>query len=77
MKGANSKIFIFKTVESVRDKAKFFAKRLYKSMKGLGTNDNQLIRIVVTRCEVDMEDIKQAFVQDYGDTLEEFIRVKS
>uniref|UniRef100_A0A6M2DP87 Annexin n=1 Tax=Xenopsylla cheopis TaxID=163159 RepID=A0A6M2DP87_XENCH len=61
-------------VESVRDKAKFFAKRLYKSMKGLGTNDNQLVRIVVTRCEVDMGDIKRAFAQEYGDTLEEFIK---
>ncbi|XP_026468259.1 annexin B11-like isoform X2 [Ctenocephalides felis] len=61
-------------VESVNNKAKFFAKRLYKSMKGLGTNDSQLIRIVVTRCEVDMGDIKQAFVSEYGDTLEDFIK---
>ena len=30
----------------------YWAERLYKSMKGLGTSDNMLIRLVVSRCEV-------------------------
>lgn len=36
----------------VTNKAEYFASRLHKSMAGLGTNDKQLIRVVVTRSEV-------------------------
>jgi len=62
-------------VKSVRNKAAFFAERLHDSMSGLGTKDKALIRIMVTRCEVDMVDIKNAFQAKYGKTLESFISV--
>jgi hypothetical protein len=62
-------------VKSVRDKSGFFAERLHNSMAGLGTKDKALIRIMVTRCEVDMVDIKNAFQNKYGKTLESFISV--
>lgn len=52
----------------------FFAERLYKSMKGLGTDDRTLIRIMVSRCEVDMVQIKQEFERTYGKTLNSFIQ---
>ncbi|XP_014478613.1 PREDICTED: annexin B9-like isoform X1 [Dinoponera quadriceps] len=60
-------------VKCVKNRAGFFAEQLYKSMKGLGTDDSRLIRLVVTRCEVDMGEIKCAFVQQYGESLEDFI----
>jgi hypothetical protein len=62
-------------VKSVRNKAAFFAERLHDSMAGMGTKDQALIRIMVTRCEVDMVDIKNAFQAKYGKTLESFISV--
>lgn len=62
-------------MKSVRDKAAFFAERLHESMAGMGTKDRALIRIMVTRCEVDMVDIKNAFQRKYGKTLESFISV--
>ena len=40
------------TVETVRNRPEFFADKLYKSMKGIGTDDATLIRIIVTRSEV-------------------------
>lgn len=44
-------------------------------MKGLGTDDDRLIRLVVTRCEIDMGEIKEIFRQRYNESLEDFISV--
>lgn len=53
----------------------FFAEKLHKSMKGLGTEDRDLIRLVATRSEIDMGEIKDAFAEQYGETLAECISV--
>lgn len=54
--------------------AEYFAERLYKSMAGMGTNDTSLIRLMVTRSEIDMVDIKQEFQKKYNKTLKSFIK---
>ena len=40
------------SVRCVHSRSMYFAEKLYKSMKGAGTDDTTLIRIVVSRCEV-------------------------
>uniref|UniRef100_S4RNL1 Annexin n=1 Tax=Petromyzon marinus TaxID=7757 RepID=S4RNL1_PETMA len=60
-------------VKCLRNTQGFFAERLYKSMKGLGTKDSTLIRIMVSRCEVDLFDIRREFKQLYGKSLHSFI----
>ncbi len=43
-------------VMCVRNRSDYFAEQLYKSMKGAGTDDDTLIRIIVARCEVCVEE---------------------
>lgn len=62
-------------VRAIRNLSGFFAKRLHGSMSGMGTDDRRLIRIIVTRSEVDMGDIKLNYAAKYGKTLAEAISV--
>uniref|UniRef100_A0A4D5R961 Annexin n=1 Tax=Scolopendra viridis TaxID=118503 RepID=A0A4D5R961_SCOVI len=60
-------------VQCVRSIPAYFAERLYRAMKGFGTDDRTLIRIVAVRSERDMVLIKSEFEKNYGRTLEHFI----
>jgi len=60
-------------VRCARSKPAYFAERLYKSMKGAGTNDKALIRAMVSRSEVDLVVVKTKFQIKYEQTLEAFI----
>jgi hypothetical protein len=60
-------------LHAVTNKPRYFAERLHWSMKGLGTNDDTLIRIIVSRCEIDMVQIIAEFQKVFGKSLESFI----
>lgn len=45
--------------------------------QGLGTTDSVLMRIMVSRAEIDMQDIKENFQKMYGKSLHSFIKVRS
>lgn len=60
-------------VKCAQDKPRFFAEKLYHSMKGLGTDDGTLMRIMISRSEIDLVQIKKAFSDMYGKTLARFI----
>ncbi|XP_059616229.1 annexin B11 isoform X2 [Phlebotomus argentipes] len=61
-------------ISVVCNKTEYFASLLKKSMAGIGTNDRQLIRLVVTRCEIDLADIKTTFERLYGKSLKSWIK---
>ncbi|KAK6970182.1 annexin A6 [Biomphalaria glabrata] len=61
-------------VQVIRNKSAYFASELHRAMKGLGTDDNTLVRIVASRCEVDMVQIKEEFQKAYKQTLAMFIQ---
>jgi hypothetical protein len=47
----------------------YFAERIHDSISGIGTKDNKLIRNIVSRCEIDMPQIKQCYRSMYGRDL--------
>ena len=49
--------------------SEYFATRIRTAIKGAGTNDKMLIRVIVSRHEIDMKIIKQYFKQLYGKDL--------
>lgn len=63
-------------VKCVTNKSEFFASQLKRSMAGLGTNDRRLIRLMVTRCEIDLEDVKEIFLRKYNESLRSYVKVK-
>uniref|UniRef100_A0A914H5T6 Annexin n=1 Tax=Globodera rostochiensis TaxID=31243 RepID=A0A914H5T6_GLORO len=68
-------------VECVRNRHAFFAKLLQNATKGffgignlgIGTRDSDLIRLIVSRAECDMAEIKDQYMQMYNTTLENAI----
>uniref|UniRef100_A0A8C8K2V4 Annexin n=1 Tax=Oncorhynchus tshawytscha TaxID=74940 RepID=A0A8C8K2V4_ONCTS len=56
-------------VKCAGSKPAFFAERLNLAMKGKGTRTKILTRVMVSRSEVDMARIKQAYQKTFGKTL--------
>ena len=52
----------------------YFADRIRKACKGMGTNDKLLIRILVTRDEIDLADINKVYIAKYHKTLVEQVK---
>ncbi|XP_008315069.2 annexin A5b isoform X2 [Cynoglossus semilaevis] len=61
-------------VKCARSVPTYFAETLYYSMKGMGTDDDTLIRVMVTRSEVDMMDIRGLFRKLFGTSLHKMIK---
>ncbi|GFR93945.1 annexin [Elysia marginata] len=61
-------------VMNIRSRPMFFAEKLRDAMKGLGTDERTLIRIIVSRSEIDMVQIKECFLQLTKKTLWRWIK---
>lgn len=49
--------------------AQYFAKKAYKAMKGAGTDENTLFRVIISRAEIDMDDIREYYFRDWNTDL--------
>uniref|UniRef100_A0A8C3MF36 Annexin n=3 Tax=Passeriformes TaxID=9126 RepID=A0A8C3MF36_GEOPR len=61
-------------VKCIRSVPAYFAETLYYSMKGAGTDDDTLIRVMVSRSEVDLLDIRQEFRKNFAKSLYQMIQ---
>ncbi|NWQ98103.1 ANXA8 protein, partial [Burhinus bistriatus] len=60
-------------VKCTRNVHCYFAERLYHALKGAGTRDGTLIRVIVSRSEVDLNLIKAEFKSIAGKSLSSMI----
>jgi len=51
----------------------YFSKKLYKSMKGVGTDDETLIRLIATLKEWNFNNVNDRFVTDYKQSVSRFV----
>ena len=45
--------------------SEWFATRVRDALEGAGTKDKQLIRIIISRCEIDLKEIRQSYFKLY------------
>ncbi|KAG6932009.1 annexin A3 [Chelydra serpentina] len=61
-------------VQCVNNTPAFFAERLHQSLKGAGTDEFTLNRIMVSRSEIDLLDIRAEYKKHYGCSLHSAIK---
>ena len=70
----NTKKCLISIVYATISPSEYFATRVKDAIKGFGTNDHLLIRVLITRDEIDMPQIKQYYKQLYGKDMIEDIK---
>ena len=70
----NTKKALRSIVYALISPSEYFATRVKDAIKGFGTDDSLLIRILITRDEIDMPQIKQYYKQLYGKDMVEDIK---
>ncbi|XP_056379156.1 annexin A1-like [Hyla sarda] len=61
-------------VKCIVSKPAYFAERFYLAMKGSGTKHKDLIRLLVSRNEIDLNEIKTHYKRLYGKSLRQAIK---
>jgi len=56
-------------VQCAQSRAGYFAGRVNNAIRGAGTKDQNLIRIIVSRCDVDLGNIKREYEKKFGKSL--------
>nr|XP_012418248.1 PREDICTED: annexin A5 isoform X3 [Odobenus rosmarus divergens] len=70
----NLEQLLLAVVKSIRSIPAYLAETLYYAMKGAGTDDHTLIRIVVSRSEIDLFNIRKEFRKNFATSLYSMIK---
>ncbi|XP_056289000.1 annexin A3b [Pseudoliparis swirei] len=65
----NLESLLVAVVKCVKNVPAYLAERLFKSMKGAGTTESDLTRIIVSRSELDLLDIRAEYKKLFGSSL--------
>ena len=60
------KTLLYTVVQGLLNPSEYFATRVHSAISGLGTNDKKLMRVLISRDEVDMPQIKAEYQRLYG-----------
>lgn len=70
----NLEQLLLAVVKSIRSIPAYLAETLYYAMKGAGTDDHTLIRVMVSRSEIDLYNIRKEFRKNFGTSLYDMIK---
>jgi len=56
-------------VKTTYNRPRYFAEKIHAAMEGAGTDDSALIRLIVSRCEIDLTNIKYEYERLHEKTL--------
>ncbi|GAB1287471.1 Annexin A5 [Apodemus speciosus] len=70
----NLEQLLLAVVKSIRSIPAYLAETLYYAMKGAGTDDHTLIRVVVSRSEIDLFNIRKEFRKNFATSLYSMIK---
>ncbi|XP_043726893.1 annexin A5 isoform X1 [Cervus elaphus] len=70
----NLEQLLLAVVKSIRSIPAYLAETLYYAMKGAGTDDHTLIRVVVSRSEIDLYNIRKEFRKNFATSLYSMIK---
>ena len=56
-------------MQCAKSRPAYLAERIHNSISGAGTKDRALIRLIVSRCDVDLGTIKIEYQKAYGRSL--------
>ncbi|XP_075518630.1 annexin D5-like isoform X2 [Primulina tabacum] len=70
----NFEFALLTVLRCAENPGKYFAKVLHKAMKGMGTDESTLTRVIVTRAEIEMQYIKAEYHKKYGKSLNDAVQ---
>lgn len=62
-------------MQCAKSRTGYYARVLQNAIRGLGTDDRDLIRVVVSRCDSDLGDIKKEYEKFTGKSLKDAVGV--
>lgn len=66
---ANAEKGLLGILQCAANRPGYFAQRLHNAIKGMGTKDQNLIRIIVSRCDIDLGNIKREYEKKFNRSL--------